>query len=101
MRPIFVILLLLASCASPAPQFFGSARQDVELGGMRFAVFVRQDEAQVIRLGYLPRRDRTRVPELMMRAAELASGCEAIPFSLKSRIPGDPGEGRVNLRCGP
>lgn len=92
-------LLLLASCASPAPQFFGAARHDITLDGIRFAVFVKETEAEVIRLGYLPRSDRAAVPDLMVQAAAEASGCAVIPNSLTTRMPGDTGEARVDLRC--
>ncbi|MBD9525691.1 MULTISPECIES: hypothetical protein [Paracoccus] len=99
MRLMILSLLILASCASPAPEYFGATRHDLEIDGIRFAVFVKESEAEVIRLGYLSRKDRARVPELMMQAASQASGCEAIANSLTSRIPGDTGEGKVSLRC--
>lgn len=99
MRLMILFLLILASCASPAPEYFGAARHDVELEGIRFAVFVKETEAEVIRLGYLSRKDRARVPRLMMKAAAQASGCRVIPNSLTSRIPADTGEGRVDLDC--
>ncbi|MTH76166.1 hypothetical protein [Paracoccus aestuariivivens] len=99
MRLMILSLLILASCASPAPQFFGATKHEVELEGIRFAVFVKETEAEVIRLGYLSRKNRVRVPDLMMQAAAQASGCRAIPNSLTSRIPRDTGEGRVDLDC--
>lgn len=92
-------LILLAACASPAPGFVGAARHDVTLDGIRFAVFHKGAEAEVIRLGYLTRRARAPVPDLMMRAAAQATGCRPVPNSLVTRIPGDTGEGRVTLRC--
>ncbi len=96
---MILALLLLASCASPAPEYLGARRHDLDVEDIRFSVFVKPNEAEVIRLGYLSRKDRRRVPDLMMRAAEEASGCKAIANSLKTRIPGDTGEGRVGLRC--
>lgn len=94
-----LLLLLLSACASPAPGFMGAERQDVTLGGVRFAVFRRDSEAEVIRLGYLTRKERAAVPELMMQAAAQATGCTAIPNSMVTKIPGDTGEARISLRC--
>jgi hypothetical protein len=91
--------MLLSACASPAPGFLGAERHDVTLGGIRFAVFRRADEAEVIRLGYLRRPDRADVPELMMQAAERATGCHAIPNSMVTNFPGDTGEARIALDC--
>ncbi|MFD1883785.1 hypothetical protein [Paracoccus pacificus] len=91
--------LILAACASPAPEMFGAARHDITLDGIRFAVFQKGNEAEVIRLGYLTREQRARVPELMMQAAARTTGCAAIPGSLITRLPGDTGEARVSLDC--
>lgn len=93
------LLLLLAACASPSPRYFNATRHDVTLQGINFAVFQDGTSAQVIRLGYLTRRQRDVVPELMMQAAEQTTGCRAIPNSMRTRIPGDTGEARISLDC--
>lgn len=77
----------------------GAERHDMMLDGIRFVVFAKATEAEVIRMGYLTRKDRDKVPELMVRAAETATGCRVIPNSLRSRLPGDTGEARVTLDC--
>ena len=96
---LLLAMLILAGCASPAPGFIGAPRHDITLDGVDFAVFVNPNEAEVIRLGYLRRKDRDRIPGLMMQAAAKASGCDAIPHSMVTRIPGDTGEARITLRC--
>ena len=93
------LILLLAACASPSPRYFNATRHDITLQNIQFAVFHDGNSAQVIRLGYLSRRERASVPELMVQAAEQTTGCRVIPNSLRSRIPGDPGEARVALDC--
>lgn len=93
------IAFLLAACASPAPQYFGAARQEVVLEGISFTVFTRETSAEVIRHGYLTRAERAPVPTLMMRAAEQASGCQVIPGTMVTGLPGDTGEARFQLRC--
>lgn len=98
MRPIPLILLLMG-CATPAPDYFGALRHEVTVDGLRFVVYHKAYEAEVIRMGYLTRPQRDAVPPLMYRAAELATGCRAVPDSLRTRLPGDTGEGRVTLRC--
>lgn len=77
----------------------GATRQDVTLEGIRFVVFHQDNEAEVIRMGYLGRGQRDAVPGLMHQAAAQASGCEAIPNSLTTKLPGDTGVGRVALDC--
>lgn len=96
---ILIPLLLLTACASPAPGFMGAERHDITLNGIRFAVFQHDSEAEVIRLGYLTRKQRAAVPELMMQAAAQATGCTAIPNSMVTKIPGDTGEARISLHC--
>ncbi|MFD2174478.1 hypothetical protein [Rhodobacter lacus] len=97
-------LALLCGCAvSPAPQFFGATRQEVALEGYRFTVFVKTGRAEVVRRGYLPRAARDRVPALMVRAAEIASGCTVIGPAggiwRAPSLPGDTGEARFELAC--
>ena len=100
MRVILIpLILLLAACASPAPGYFNATRDDITLQGIDFTVFHDGNSAEVIRLGYLSRRERDFVPTLMVEAAEKTTGCRAIPNSLRTRIPGDTGEGRVTLDC--
>jgi hypothetical protein len=90
---------LLAACASPAPQYFGAERQEVTLEGISFTVFTRANSAEVIRHGYLTRAARVPVAALMATAAEQASGCQVIPGTMVTGLPGDTGEARFQLRC--
>lgn len=107
MRSFLLVLLSgLAGCgASPAPQFFGAERDDVDIDGYHFAVYHRDSQAEVIRLGYLTRDRRDKVPALMIVAAEQATGCKvAGPLTGLGRSPslhGDTGEARFRLNCVP
>lgn len=98
-------LCLLAACgAQPAPQFFNAERHDLTLGGIEFAVFLKDEYAEVIRLGgYLPMAERDRVPALMQQAAALAAGCPvagpARGFYASPSLPGDTGEARFEMAC--
>lgn len=93
------LLAALVGCASPGPEFFGSTRRDIRLGGIDFVVFRKGDRVEVIRMGYLRRAERAEVPALMQRAAEVTSGCRVVPGSAVTRLPGDTGEARMVLRC--
>lgn len=100
-----VLAVLLSACgASAAPPFFGASRHDVTVQGYRFAVLVKDNHAEVIRLGYLSRAERKAVPPLMIVAAEQASGCKvtgpSTGFYRSPSLPGDTGEARFDLRCG-
>jgi hypothetical protein len=99
MRICLIPVILLAACASPAPQFFGAARSEVTLGGIRFAVFAKDNQAEVVRMGYLSRAARAPVQGLMMQAAEQATGCRVRASSFATQIPGDAGEARMSLDC--
>jgi hypothetical protein len=111
MRSALVVLLalicalpVLAGCgASPAPIFFGAARHEVTLQGLRFVVLVKGEHAEVVRMGYLSRAERDAVPPLMIEAAQQASGCKVTgpasgPWRSPS-LPGDTGEARFTLKC--
>lgn len=96
---MLVLPLFLAACATPAPQFFGAVRSEVRLQGIDFVVFHKDDQAEVVRLGYLARRDRAPVQGLMMQAAEQATGCRVRPASFTTGVQGDTGEARMSLDC--
>ncbi|ETD03058.1 hypothetical protein [Rhodobacter capsulatus] len=101
---VLVLAVLLSACgASPAPPFFGATRHDVTLQGIRFAVLLKNENAEVIRLGYLSRAERRPVPGLMVLAAEQASGCKvagpAAGIYRSPSLPGDTGEARFQLKC--
>lgn len=99
MRPLAFVPLLLAACASPAPGFFGAARSEIALEGIRFVVFHKGDRAEVVRLGYLSRSERAPVQRLMIAAAENVTGCRVRPSSFRTGLPGDTGEARMALDC--
>ncbi len=98
MRILLLCLLITGCGASPAPQFFGAVRHDLTLEGIDFTVFHKDDRAEVIRLGYLSRAARDRVPRLMRQAVEQATGCR-IRGDLVTKLPGDTGEARARLDC--
>lgn len=99
MRMVPALLLLAACGASPAPDMFGSVRSEVSRGGLDFVVFQTGSEVEVVRMGYLSRAARARVPALMSEAAEAATGCRVIPNSMTTKIPGDTGVARFALDC--
>ncbi|AGT09829.1 hypothetical protein [Paracoccus aminophilus] len=97
---ILLLFLFLSACASSAPEFAGARRHDVTLEGIHFAVFHKDNRAEVIRLGYLTREQRRPVPLLMIRAVEQTTGCRVLRDSFRTRLPGETGEARMSLHCG-
>lgn len=100
MRLILIPLVLMAAaCTSPSAGYLGAPRQDVTVGGMRFAVYAQGADAQVIRLDRLRRADRALMPARMADAARIATGCTPIANSV---VPvGGPysAVANVGLRC--
>ena len=89
-------MLLISGCdASPAPAFFGATRTEVTVAGRQFAVFQKDDSAEVVRLGWASKSERDGMTDLMVRAAEQATGCQVKPTS----VDGDSGQIRVRLNC--
>ena len=99
MKRLLLALFLAACGATPAPDMFGAARQEVSVGGIRFVVFRSGSLAEVVRMGYLSRPERARVPALMAVAVEVATGCPTVPGSMQTKIPGDNGVARFTLAC--
>ena len=98
--PLISLIAVLSGCATPSPDMMGAARHEISVGGMDFVVFHYGAEAEVVRMGYLTRRERDPVPQLMIRATEATTGCAVIPGSTTTKIPGDTGVARFDLDCG-
>jgi hypothetical protein len=94
-----VLVVLLSACASPAPDMLGATRSSVTLQGIEFVVFRKDDRVEVVRMGYLTRAQRAPVPGLMIRAAEQVTGCRVRPSSVRTGLPGDTGEARMQVDC--
>lgn len=98
-RIMLSLSLLLSACATSSPDMIGATRSEVSLDGVNFVVFHDGVEAEVVRMGYLSRSDRARIPELMSQAVAQASGCRVILDSMTTRLPGDTGVARFDLDC--
>lgn len=99
-RALLLLLpLLLAACATPSPQYLGVPARSVVLDGREYRVFLRRSgatgHAQVVRIGWAPRRDHAAILEAMVLAAEQVSGCTAA----RAGITGDSGVMNMVLRC--
>lgn len=93
------LLLLLAACATPSPRMMGAVRHDIRVEGMDFAVFHKDDRAEVVRLDFVARPSVMAIRPLMERAAAQATGCSVIPFSAAAGTPRDTGVVTFDLDC--
>lgn len=96
---ILPLLFLLAACETAHPTMMGALKHEVTLDGIRFVVFQKGDQAEVLRMGYLRRAERAPIPALMEQAAAVTTGCAVIAGSMRTRIPGDTGEAMFDLNC--
>lgn len=92
---LLAFLLLLAACASPSPRFMNATRNDVVIEGRSYSVFRDGNRAQVIRLGYASLAERQDIPDQMLRAVALATGCTPVAAS----FTGDSGERSGRITC--
>jgi hypothetical protein len=88
-------LLLLAACASPAPEFLGATRTDITVNGRDYAVFQKNERVEVIRLGYATRGEHQEIRATMIELIPVVTGCKLRDSSLQ----GDSGEMRGTLNC--
>jgi hypothetical protein len=96
MKPLVLLLLLLAACgASPAPEFLGAARTDVTVNGRDYTVFQKGERVEVIRLGYATRGEHQAIRATMIALIPTVTGCKLRAASLT----GDSGEMRGSLDC--
>ena len=94
MKPL-IPLLLLAACASPAPEFMGATRSDITVNGRDYAVFQKGERVEVIRLGYARRGEHQEIRATMIELIPVVTGCKL----RESTLTGDSGEMRGSLNC--
>ena len=89
-------LVFLAACgASPAPEFMGATRTDVNLNGRDYTVFQKGERVEVIRLGYARRGEHQEIRATMIELIPRVTGCKL----RDSTLEGDSGEMRGSLDC--
>jgi hypothetical protein len=93
--PLFPLIFLAACGASPAPEFFGAARTDVNLNGRDYTVFQKGERVEVIRLGYATRGEHQEIRATMIELIPRVTGCRLREDTLQ----GDSGEMRGSLDC--
>ena len=87
--------LALLACVSPSPDFAGAQERRVTLDGTEFAVFVKGDRVQAIRMGYAIRTRQRTLPATLVAAIEQATACTIRPGTAK----GDSGVMNARLDC--
>jgi hypothetical protein len=91
-----IMLLFLAGCAaSPAPEFIGTDRVEVEREGSRYAVWQREERFEVVRLGYARNGQHRAIRATMLALVPEVTGCKVV----ESSVLGDSGEMRGRLTC--
>jgi hypothetical protein len=88
-------ILLLAGCASAAPEFMGASRTDVTVDGRTYTVFQKGERVEVIRLGYATRGEHQDIRATMIEIIPRVTGCAL----RESTVVGDSGEMRATLNC--
>jgi len=94
-----LLLLMLSACATSSPGMMGGTRQAVTVEGVDFVVFRKADRVEIVRMGYLSRPQRDRVPALMVEAGERITGCRVLADSIRTRLPSDTGVAQFDLVC--
>lgn len=89
------LILLLAACASPAPEFLGATKTEVARDGRSYVVMQKSERVEVIRLGYARRGDHQAIRAAMIELIPEVTGCTLREATLQ----GDSGEMRGSLNC--
>lgn len=91
-----ILLVLLGACgAQPTSMMFGATRSEVMRDGRQYVVFQKENQVEIIRLGYARRGDREGIRAAMVALIPEVTGCRLIEGSLH----GDSSEARGKLRC--
>lgn len=91
MRMIFLILLLAACDASPAPQMIGSQSTKVTVDGRDYTIWRNGTAFEIVRHGWAPVAERPVIEGRMAEIVAQVTGCKP------NIVQGDSGEMRGRL----
>ncbi|MEL6551009.1 MAG: hypothetical protein AAFQ54_12270 [Pseudomonadota bacterium] len=95
MRSLAILVLLaLAACNTPTPEFYGVAPVDVTVDGSAYKIFYREDRAQAIRTNPELRPNRNAEAKIT-QAIEIVSGCQVV-----GALRGDVALANARVDCG-
>lgn len=98
-RFVPALLLSLAACASPSPEFRAASASAVVVDGREYRVWYSRNtttgRVQVLRMGHVARGAHDGLQAAMIEAAHQASGCRVDTGS----ISGDTGVMTARLLC--
>lgn len=100
MKQLCLLLLccVLAACgAQPTPALWGATRFEVSREGRDYVLFKKDNQIEVIRLGWAKRGEHQAIRATMISLIPEVTGCQPVPSTLR----GDSGELRGRIRCPP
>lgn len=89
------LVSLLACGAQPAPTMLGAQRFEARVDGRDYVVFLKGNQAEIIRLGWAAPGAHHRIRATMMELVPDLTGCALVP----STWQGDSGEMRGRVTC--
>ncbi|MEO1798454.1 MAG: hypothetical protein AAFR53_15805 [Pseudomonadota bacterium] len=93
-RLLLFVVLALAACNTPTPQFRGVVPLEMTVDGTAYRVFHEGDRAQAMRIGPALRPNRDAAQKIT-QAIEIATGC-----AVKGDIQGDVVLSTARVDCG-
>jgi hypothetical protein len=89
------LIAALSSCDSPAPGMGGGERWEVTRNGRSYIVYLKDEQVEVIRMGYARRGEHQAIRAEMIDMIPVVTGCRLSEGSLR----GDSGEMRGRVNC--
>ena len=90
-----VLVAALAACDSPTPGMGGGERWEVTRNGRSYVVYLRDEQVEVIRMGYARRGEHQAIRAEMIDMIPVVTGCRLSSGSLR----GDSGAMRGRVSC--
>lgn len=83
---LLALVCLIAGCSSPTLGFFGAEFREVQMNGLTFSIFRKEDSVQVIRTGFATFQQQRQMRQMFVEVVESTTNCAVILSSMSGDV---------------
>lgn len=83
---LLALVCFIAGCSSPTLGFIGAESREVQMNGLTFSIFRKEDSVQVIRTGFATFQQQRQMRQMFVEVVESTTNCAVILSSMSGDV---------------